>query len=155
MKNRKSTYIKDESIQDMFLKSSGRLNRLRFFKRILAVGFFNIIAVIILAAIFEGDLKNPSSSFLIISMAISIACLIPYYFLYVRRLQDLNMNNKLAIINTVANFICLFSSDDLDNASMIAAIAGLVAGVTILYLLFADGTHGTNYYGPDPLGRDN
>ena len=150
---KQNTYTKDDSIQDMFLKSDGRLNRLRFIKRTFVVGLFNIVAMLILAVIFQVEVENPSSVFLILSLAISVVCLIPYYFLYVRRLHDLNMNNKLAIINTVTSFICIFSGDDPNNASMLSAIAGLTTGCITLYLFFADGTHGENFYGPDPLGR--
>lgn len=162
--NQQKTYVKDQGIKEMFFKSEGRINRLRFFKRTIVVALFSAFLMIILGAIFgpEIDLNKPPSpndpvdpSLAFIYLAVSIFALIPYYFLYVRRLHDLNMNNNLAIVVTVAGFIGIFTGDDVNNASMISVLATLATGFITLYLIFADGTHGTNFYGPDPLGRDN
>ena len=152
---KQNTYVEDSGIREMFLKSDGRLNRLRFFKRNLAVGLFNMIAMIILAAIFRVDVNDPSFTFLILSAVISVACLVPYYCLCVRRLHDLNKNNILAVVVTITNFISLFFSGDQANVPIILTIASLVSLCVYVYLFFSDGTHGPNFYGPDPLGRSD
>ena len=149
-----SAYIEDSTFQEMFLKPSGRLNRLRFFKRGLILGLINIALIIIIESIFSDQYGIPNSTADLLTKIVGVAFLVPSYFLDVRRLQDMNKNNQLAIVNVAIGFIgVIANTNDPFDVSPIVVIAGIVAVGIILYLLFTDGTHGTNAYGPDPLNR--
>ena len=143
-------YIPDETFADMFLKREGRLNRLRYFKRSLVYGFAVCILNAILIDIFDDELLA----------IINIATLYVAYTLDVRRLQDLNRDSTFAWIvivgNVLANIVGMgvneYSSDaDAIGGGILLCIIGILILPLQLYMLFAEGTHGVNRYGADPL----
>ncbi|MBR2179240.1 MAG: DUF805 domain-containing protein [Selenomonadaceae bacterium] len=152
--NPQDTYVADTTVRDMFLKSSGRLNRLRYFKRSVVVGIFKVLMMLILLImlkLFNVDLDDLDLFHIVI--VVYIVFTVFFYFLYVRRLQDLNKNNTLAIIRTVSGLVLLFLTATQDETTVLSLIVSLITLYIDLYLLFADGTHGRNDYGADPLGR--
>ena len=149
----RGTYSADTTIREMFLKSSGRLNRLRYFKRSIVVGIFKVLTLIALMELFQ--LFNVRLvNVLLIVIVVYTVFLVPFYFLYVRRLQDLNRGSAIAIARSISGFILMLLRADSDEATALSGIVALITLYMELYLLFADGTHGTNDYGPDPLGRN-
>ena len=67
-----------------------------------------------------------------------------------RRLQDLNKDNKLAIAALAIGVIGTVGARAL---GALGSLLSLVSFGISVYLTFVDGTHGPNQYGPDPLNR--
>ena len=72
-------YKEDKSLEDMFLRKEGRLNRLRYFKRMLAVLGAHIGVVIILWAILSDSWGNTSAGVDALIAIISIGFAYPEY----------------------------------------------------------------------------
>ena len=141
-------YIEDKTIQDMFLKTTGRLNRLRYFKRCLAIMSIAFVAIIF------GAVSLNQYDFNTFMKIISILFMPFNYCLNVRRLQDMNCDNKLAIASLVIQGIQISEIDTIAYTySLISSVAVVISMIIGMFLLFKDGTHGVNDYGPDPLNR--
>lgn len=152
--NPQDTYVADTTIREMFLKSSGRLNRLRYFKRSIIVGIFKVLMMLVLLVMLKlSNVDLDDLDLFHIIIVVYIVFIVPFYFLYVRRLQDLNKNNTIAIIRTVSGLVLLFLTASEDETTWLSFIMSLTTLYIDLYLLFADGTHGRNDYEVDPLGR--
>ena len=144
------SYVPDETIQDMFFKLNGRLNRMRYFKRYMVYILTLTILVMILSNIFDDELIT----------LISTASFYISYCLDVRRLQDLNKDATLAriilVFAIISNVVGL-SADEYATDSELMGVLGLQTLLWLpilpiqLYLLFAEGTCGVNRYGADPL----
>ena len=143
-------------MQEMFFQSSGRLNRLRYFKRSFALGVVEGILCIAVFIVFGDEWGMLTKTGEAITMVISIAFLVPYYFLMVRRLHDIDKDEKLAYFCAAISLIYMHiantdSDFDLYNLSSQYIIILLIDCCVNLYILFAPGTRGDNQYGPDPL----
>ena len=141
-------------MQEMFFQSSGRLNRLRYFKRSFALGIVEGILCIAVAIVFGNEWGMLTKTGETITMAIYIAFLVPYYFLMVRRLHDIDKDEKLAYFCVAISLIYVLiggTNPDFDNLSGQDMVILLINGCVNLYILFAPGTRGDNQYGPDPL----
>lgn len=145
-------YKEDRTLQEQFLKTEGRLNRLRYLKRNLVLLLVWLLTGMLIVLIFGDDMGNLSSTGNILSSFIGGAMLVPYYCLDVRRLHDMDKDSTLAKISLVLCFAMLFIDDDPFNPSAIGIILSLVVCIIALYLLFVPGTKGANKYGADPLG---
>ena len=88
--NNDDIYITDKTFADMFFKKDGRLNRWRYFKRMLLVSIIRFIIIIGLVIIMADDFGNTSTGEDVFITIVSLCFLIPEYFLTVRRLKDLN-----------------------------------------------------------------
>lgn len=152
-------YIPDDDLKKTFFSMKGRLNRLRYFKRIIVLGLFDMfLCMIIETAFYDGEL---------LEILLMFAVLYPQYCLDVRRLHDLDKGNGLALGKLMLGlfstlFMLMYGFDALVNPTAFAIDGGVlrlmgliwVVGIGMgLYLLFADGTKGKNKYGPDPLAR--
>lgn len=148
-------YTEDKTMQEMFLKTTGRLNRLRYFKRGLVVLLASLVVGIPALMIFSDEWGNLTSFGNLISVIINLATFIPMYCLAVRRLHDLDKDETLAKISLglgVVGIIMGMSNDDFSSMSAVEMIVYGIDSVICLYILFAPGTKGENKYGPDPLG---
>ena len=132
----------------MFLKTTGRLNRLRYFKR-------NVVVVLVaFIAFFLGAASLNSYDFNTFIKITSILLMPFIYCLNVRRLQDMNYDNKLAIVLLVIQGIQISEMDMMRyTSSLVGSVTSIISMIVGLFLLFKDGTHGTNDYGADPLNR--
>ena len=144
-------YVKERELSEIFLKTSGRLNRLRYFKRSMAIALVEIVILIPIIFAFSDIWGNLTTFGSILTAAVILAGWVPYYCLMVRRMHDLNKDNTLAIVSLgIQIFGTVFGSDGFDM-SAIESVAYLINGVIALYMLFAPGTKGDNQYGEDPL----
>ena len=151
--NESKIYTEDKTLQEMFLKNTGRLNRLRYFKRSLVMILVTFVIDFILITIFSDEWGIPTSFGNLATSVVGIVALVPMYCLNVRRLQDLNKDDTIAKIILAVCFGALFIPDeDYYSLSTLVIIVCLVETIIVLYLLFAPGTKGENKYGPDPLG---
>lgn len=146
-------YKEDRTLQEQFMKTDGRLNRLRYIKRILVLLLVWIVICVLITLIFGDDMGKLSSTGDVLVSVIAAGMLIPYYCLDVRRLHDMDKDSTLAKIIFVLGIAMLFVSEEsLFNPSAPAMILYLISVVTSIYILFMPGTKGANKYGADPLG---
>ena len=144
----------DSGIVENFFRRDGRLNRLRYFKRnmVLFVVEFTILTVI--TTVGTNDLDEFSQSSLIIFKVVSIAGLIPFCCLMIRRLHDLDMGETLAYVFFALSVVTiLMDGKDMlkvEPTSLEDAL-NTVNFIISLYALFWPGTTGANSYGSDPL----
>ncbi|MBR2519581.1 MAG: DUF805 domain-containing protein [Selenomonadaceae bacterium] len=137
-------YQKDNGLYEMFLTWHKRLNRMRYFKRLLALGITATVLLMIIvattsntlspdAAIVSGSINSDefalSTGGSLLFMLVFFASWVSHYMLMIRRLHDLNKTGWLALLVLVPVVNVFFA----------------------LYLLFAPGSVGANDYGADPL----
>lgn len=146
----------DSGIYENFFRRDGRLNRWRYFKRLVVL---IIVEFIILTVIFAATLNmigELSPRGLVITNIFYIVWQIPLYCLMVRRLHDCGRTEKLAQVCFAINAAVVILSPETNlNAtaeqSPVETIIMLAAGIIGLYILFCPGTKGDNQYGEDPL----
>ena len=158
MQSAGSRRVKDEGFRENFFKTEGRLNRLRYFKRVLVID----ISIAILSAILEG-IAGVGSSVEYLVTVINIIALPLLYTLDVRRLHDMGKSEAMAqqvlalslVLYGVSTFIeSMGEAYDASSPWFISLIAmSLLWCVYNVYFLFAEGNKGSNSYGPDPLER--
>ena len=127
----------DNGIIENFFRWEGRLNRKRFFKRLLALTFggflLYILLFIALAATFgvpaSDTAEETNAAFGLLTLA-SLPITVSGYMLMIRRLHDIGLSGWFVVL----------------------ALIPLVSLGFILYILFKQGNEGENAYGPDPLG---
>lgn len=123
-------YQEDKTFSEMFLTAKGRLNRLRYFKRMLVLGIVEIISTtLISSAFFDASTYDLSTTGYILTAVVFIVIAPMQYLLFIRRLHDLDKTGWLSLL-------------------MLVPVLNALLG---LYLLFASGTVGHNQYGADPL----
>lgn len=144
----------DSGIAENFFRRDGRLNRWRYFKRMLLIG---VIEIIILSVIFVidvnalGELSTPGNA---IVNLVCFAGMIPFYCLGVRRLHDMGKSDTLIRANIALDiFLTLAHGKNflVTEPSLALNILSVVSGVIGLYILLWPGTRGANQYGSDPL----
>lgn len=155
--NQNEFFVDDVGVEAMFLKRTGRLNRLRFIQRILALAFAEFIGIFIIVGVFVNDYGMISNFGNLLMTFLVIAGLVPEYCLMVRRLYDLNQNDMLAKVSVgLSVFVLIYSLTknpfDQFETSDVEVIIGLAQFAFIMYLCCAPGVKGSNQYGPDPLG---
>lgn len=161
-------YVPDKGL-DQFFKTSGRLNRLRFFYRVFALGITCLIASLLISLTISDAMRiDMFVTFTNVGYFLSLLNLWPIYCLCIRRLQDMGKGKDLAVVYVVAGAISNITSVMINipvltgnpgslspfEALLLAGIwliAGIVAFFVGLYLLFKEGTKGENQYGPDPI----
>lgn len=144
--------MNDKTVEEMFFKQSGRLNRLRYFKRVLVIFLVSLVAMLPVTIIFGDDFGNLSTFGNVLVTLINLAILIPFYCLDVRRLHDMDKDETLAKVSLIIGIIAaLFQIDDIYSVPMPLLIVYLVGTVLGLYMLLSPGTKGENQYGADPL----
>ena len=127
----------DNGIKENFFRWDGRLNRLRFLKRLLALFGISIVLYIlmgILVLLSGGAAMQPDeNTFTGIYGFFTLLCIpitVSSYMLMIRRLHDVGLSGYFILLAFIP-FVSL----------------GL-----LLYLLCKHGTEGDNAYGADPLG---
>ena len=124
------SYQEDVTLSDKFLKSSGRLNRLRYLKRSLILFVVEVILLTVIAVVCMEPSGNDISSAGYVLFTLTIVVFLPvYYLLTIRRLHDLDKSGWFCLAMLVPVVNTLFS----------------------IYVVFAPGTVGSNKYGADPL----
>ncbi len=138
-------YEKDKGLVEMFFTWHKRLNRLRYFKRALALVMVATVLLMIIvatttdtflspdAAIVSGSINsdefNLSTGGSLMFILVLVAAWVIHCMLMIRRLHDLNKTGWFVLLMFVPVVNTIFS----------------------LYLLFAPGTIGSNDYGADPI----
>ena len=164
----KEEFVPDSGIGQMFFTTTGRLNRLRYLKRILVLGIFG--GILSTAGIFLDQtlFRQEFGLFYVIAQSFFLWST---YCLDVRRLKDLDKGNFLAIIRASfasmqaicfafswqINRLCWnlgFDNFYIDDERMVIGFGGAFF-LFGLYLFLTGGTPGANKYGPDPLEKNS
>ena len=144
-----------DDLQKIFLSSEGRLNRLQYFKFTMIL----IIVETVANSIFSDDYGNISDN---LDMLITLAFLVPEYFLNVRRIHDFAGDEILAKLMVALTFYSMvfnsgadnmYMSDNLSFGDFLSSMPmdSYVYSALWFYLLFNPGTKGANQYGDEPL----
>lgn len=144
-------YEEDHDAFNIIFKTSGRLNRLRYLKRCLAVAFIELVILGVAYTLFSNEWGMLSGFGNVLITILLIAGQVPYYCLNVRRLHDLDKGDTLAQVLFGIDVVAAISSNSLSTSLIETAAYGL-ATIACIYLVFFPGTHGDNKYGADPLG---
>ena len=145
----------DQTLSELFLKKEGRLNRLRYFKRMLLVNGARGIVWLFLFFLVADEFGNMSTVENVVTTVIPLIFLIPEYCLTIRRLQDLDMDLSWAKWFVVTDaLLSLVTCFDPSKAGEIKWLfLDLVYLGLWLYLTLKKGTDGSNRYGTDPLSK--
>ena len=146
--------VPDKGIYENFLRRDGRLNRWRYFKRIMLVGLVEFLIILVIFAMNMNALGQLSSAGGIAFKFLLAVGQIPLFCLMVRRLHDCGRDEKLAYLSLALNAFTIIVSDyngALAEPSLFENIVAALTGVIGLYALFCPGTKGTNQYGEDPI----
>lgn len=151
-------YVPDVGIRQMFFRMDNRINRKRFFMRIM-------LLQILMAPLSILTMFLPKDLAIVLGFAI-FAFLIPIGMLCVRRCHDLGRSGWFMLktaIPILGMMFCLhylfadrdeYDSPFLNSTGFVVLIGMPFVGMLIwLYLMFASGVKGPNEYGPDPLGN--
>ena len=142
-----------EYFQKNFLTAEGRLNRWKYFKLVLILGVIQLAMLLTIELIFSDEWGNVSPFIENLITVISVAVLLPYYFLTVQRVHDFNQDDTLAKFDAAISFyLIVFTPEEPLLWSTQDFIICFVGAVLSLYILFKPGTRGENQYGADPLG---
>ena len=143
----------DETIREMFLSASGRLNRLRYFQRWLCL---TIVEGVIWTAIYFSTVDpwgEVSTTGLLLITLSTLIFMFPRYCLDVRRLQDLGQDATFAWFFVAVNVLCVFGdiTGKIEDMLTFLIIASIAYFLLWLYVLLTPGTRGRNRFGEDPL----
>ena len=156
--------VKDKGFVENFLKRDGRLNRWRYFKRMLALLLISeaVVVVVSIVTVIISIFLMPNASLtsdeelrnnaIIFTKAVCFLMTPAYFCLMVRRLHDLNKSEKIAYVLTAIICVNIFTLDvEPTEDSVLENILQWINFVFTLYLFLFPGTKGDNQYGADPL----
>lgn len=143
----------DKTITEIFFKTNGRLNRLRYFKRRVVLGVLLVALLNLGYQIFGyefGQITTPYAA--IYNTIVTLVFIIPNYCLSVRRLQDMNRGRTLAVVNAILSAVMAFM--DFTGVNYMLYVMLLMATATLAigaFILVVPGTRGNNRYGASPI----
>ena len=151
--SQETRYVEDNTITEMFLNRSGRLNRLRYFKRTIALNVFWIVMILLGTAVLLEEWEYTSTPYEVYCVVLGLAKLFPEYCLNVRRLHDLDNEDLfiakwIAAMDALTIFLSATGDDFMESSKGIVML--FLYLIFTLYLLFARGTKGDNRFGADP-----
>lgn len=157
MSEQKVGYVEENSFAEMFLKRNGRLNRLRYFKRIVVLGVAMTMLLTLGYKLLGYEYGQVSTSAQVYNAIITLIFIVPKYCLNVRRLQDMNRGKLVAVVYAVLTAVmgCMdFNVLELYQKNYLSFLILLMAFFSImisLYLIISPGTRGKNRYGASPI----
>lgn len=147
-----TAYVEETTISQMFFKSYGRLNRLRYFKRKLVLGVLLYVLIFLGYKVLGYEYGQENSSAAMYNTFISLIFVVPNYFLNVRRLQDMNKGKILAVIYAIITSVMAFLDFTGINYMLYFSLF-LATAVFFIggYMLISPGTNGNNRFGESPI----
>ena len=145
-------YIEEKTISEMFFKSKGRLNRLRYFKRRVVLGILLYVFIYLGYRVLGYEYGQDNFYASTYNTIVSLLFIIPTYFLNVRRLQDMNRGKTLAVVYAILTSIMAFM--DFTGVNYMLYIALTFVTIVFMlsgYMLVVPGTQGKNRYGASPI----
>ena len=158
MERRQKSCAEDRTIKEIFFRTSGRINRWRYFTRRVIISVLTKIFLFAGYKVLGYEYGNVTTAAGIYNGVISMIFLVPIFCLTVRRLQDMNKGRLLAFAYVAINIFMAFSDMTFtDFKYMQSATSYLVlTAVTFsmmldMYFMISPGTYGKNQYGANPL----
>lgn len=146
-------YVEETTISEIFFKTNGRLNRLRYFKRKFVLGVLLTMLLTLGYKVLGYEFGNVTTPYAAIyNTVVSLIFIIPNYCLSVRRLQDMNKGKLLAVVYAILSAIMAFLDFTGINYLFYFSL-GLVTATLAIggYILIVPGTYGKNRYGASPI----
>lgn len=158
MAERQKSCAEDSSVKEIFFRTSGRLNRWRYFTRRIIIGVLTYIFLMIGYKVLGYEYGQVTTAAGIYNGVVSIIFLIPIFCLTVRRLQDMNRGKLLAFVYVVMKIIMAFSDMTftefkyMESATSYFILTLATFSMMLdMYFMISPGTYGRNKYGADPL----
>lgn len=147
-----TAYVEETTISQMFFKSYGRLNRLRYFKRKLVLGVLLYVLIFLGYKVLGYQFGQDNSQAAIYNTFVSLIFVVPNFFLNVRRLQDMNKGKLLAVIYAIITSVMAFLDFTGINYMLYFSLF-LATAVFFIggYMLISPGTNGNNRFGESPI----
>ena len=145
-------YVEENTISEMFFKSNGRLNRLRYFKRRLVLGILLYVFIYLGYRVIGYEFGQENFYASTYNTVVSLIFVIPTYLLNVRRLQDMNRGRTLAVVYAILTSVMAFL--DFTGINYMLYISLILVTMVFMisgYMLIAPGTNGKNRYGLSPI----
>lgn len=141
----------NETLKQKFFSTNGRIDRMTFFKRTLAlIGVEFLLTFIVGFAVIMMTLNSPNSESImsaVITM-IALAALFPEYCLNVKRLHDIGRDETLAKIFVGVGILGLATGFlELSTPMAISVVISIISVGFMFYLLFKRGEDKANEYG--------
>ena len=143
----------DSGIYENFFRRDGRLNRLRYFKRLMVLILIQFIITVAIFSVSISVFGQMSTAGNIAFKVFLAAAQIPFLCLMIRRLHDCGRDEKLAYAALALNVLTIIVTDysALEEPTLFENIITALSAVIGIYALFCPGTAGYNQYGEDPL----
>ena len=145
-------------IKENFFKSSGRLNRWRYFVLRIILAVLTYIFLLIGYKLIGYEYGQTTTTATVYNGVVSLLFIIPTFCLNVRRLQDMNRGKLLAVVYAVMKAVMAFSDltfnefKYMDSAySYFVLTLATFSMLLDMYLMISPGTYGRNKYGENPL----
>ena len=140
-----------ETLTQKFFTTTGRINRLTYFKRSLAILGIEFVLAFVIGIIFYAMSSDATTAEMSANVAITfivLVSLIPQYNLDTKRLHDIGKDEILAKVFIgvgALRTICAFATVGI--VSSIATSLSVISLVFTFYLIFVKGEEVTNDYG--------
>ena len=158
MERRQKSCAEDRTIKEIFFRTTGRINRWRYFTRRVIISVLTKIFLFAGYKVLGYEYGNVTTAAGIYNGVVSMIFLVPIFCLTVRRLQDMNKGRLLAFAYVAINIFMAFSDMTFtDFKYMQSATSYLVlTAVTFsmmldMYFMISPDTYGKNQYGANPL----
>ena len=160
MAGKQKSCADDKTIYEVFFKTSGRLNRFRYFLRRVVLSVLTKIFLFAGYKVIGYEYGQTTTAAVIYNSAISIIFLIPIFCLTVRRLQDMNQGKLLAVVYVTLNIVTAVAFTDItftefkqmDTISPYLVLSLATFSMLMdMYFMISPGSYGKNKYGENPL----
>jgi len=155
---RQKSCAQDSTITEIFFRTSGRINRWRYFTRRMILAVLTYIFLFVGYKVLGYEYGQVTTAAGIYNGVISIIFLVPIFCLTVRRLQDMNKGKLLAIVYAIMQITMAFSDltftdfKYMDSAfSYFLLTLATFSMMLDMYFMISPGTYGKNKFGANPL----
>ena len=148
MAERQKSCAEDSTIKEIFFRTSGRLNRWRYFTRRIVLAVLTYIFLFIGYKVLGYEYGQVTTAAGIYNGVISIIFLVPIFCLTVRRLQDMNKGKLLAVVYAIMQITMAFSDCAFSYFLLTLATFSMMLD---MYFMISPGTYGKNKFGANPL----
>ena len=145
--------VPDNGFVENFFRRDGRLNRWRYFKRVILLSVIQTVIMIIIFVLNVNVLGHLTQTGNILFKLVMAVAQVSFFCLMTRRLHDMDKSEKIAYVAVALNSMVIVLSDNtgLNEPSGAEIIFTLISSIIGLCVLLWPGTRGYNQYGADPL----
>lgn len=158
MAERQKSCAEDRTIKEIFFRTSGRINRWRYFTRRVIISVLTKFFLFIGYEILGYEYGQVTTAAGIYNGVISLIFLMPIFCLTVRRLQDMNQGKLLAFVYVAMNIFMAFSDMTFTDFKYMESVTSYLVLTVVtfsimldMYFMISPGTYGRNKYGANPL----